>query len=304
MSKSNCFIVHIFNNCEFSGCLHFTTESERLIYPSGLIFTKIPSSRLLLILNKYKLYNPIYILEYNPDNKLNIPVKQTLNSLAGVYLCINLINGKIYVGSAAIKNMYRRYSAHLLKGKGGSLLVKRAVLKYGLENFAFVVIETTKNIKNKAEIISIEQKYIDMLNPKYNIAKIAGSLLNFKWSLESKLRLKKSLKLKTHLENLRILRINRRVSLETRKLLKEKALSRAKITNETRKKMSLNNNKAVKILAYFAKNGEIYQEFVSIAAAAEHFFNDRSRRSPIKYALAKNKLILNKYYLRRYNNIV
>jgi hypothetical protein len=55
-----------------------------------------------------------------------------------------LINGKTYVGSASINCMYKRYSSHLLKGIGGSLLLKRAVLKYGLENFAFLVIETTK----------------------------------------------------------------------------------------------------------------------------------------------------------------
>ena len=44
-----------------------------------------------------------------------------------------------------------------------------------------------------------EQKYIDLLKPKYNIAQIAGSLLNTKWSTESKLRLKKSTKMKQHL---------------------------------------------------------------------------------------------------------
>lgn len=32
-------------------------------------------------------------------NPLNLAIKQTLNSLAGVYLCINLIDGKIYVGA-------------------------------------------------------------------------------------------------------------------------------------------------------------------------------------------------------------
>jgi len=49
-----------------------------------------------------------------------------------------------------------------------------------LENFAFVVIEITKEVKNKEEILRIEQKYIDLLLPEYNIAKIAGSRLNTK----------------------------------------------------------------------------------------------------------------------------
>lgn len=41
-----------------------------------------------------------------------------------------------------------------------------------------MVIETTDQVSNKEEILRIEQKYIDLLKPKYNIAKTAGYLLN------------------------------------------------------------------------------------------------------------------------------
>ena len=36
---------------------------------------------------------------------------------------------------------------------------------------------------------SIEQKYIDLLQPTYNIVKFAGSVINLKWSAESRARL-------------------------------------------------------------------------------------------------------------------
>ena len=65
--------------------------------------------------------------------------------------------------------------------------------------------------------------------------------------------------------------------------------------------MSINNNKSVKIIAYSSDSNLVYREFLSIAAAASHFFNDRNRRSPIKYALQKNTKILNKYYLCKSN---
>ena len=69
--------------------------------------------------------------------------------------------------------------------------------------------------------------------------------------------------------------------------------------------MSLNNNKSIKIIAYFADSNLVYREFLSLERSSEGeaaVFNDRNRRGPIKYALAKNKLILNKYYLHKFSN--
>ena len=65
------------------------------------------------------------------------------------------------------------------------------------------------------------------------------------------------------------------------------ALKRAAVSSETRLKMSINNNKSEKIIAHFADTNLVYKEFASIAEAAEHFFTDRQRRAPIKYALQK-----------------
>ena len=255
------------------------------------------SPRLKSILIKNNLPKPIFMLEFDPIDKINLPVKKTLNSIAGTYICINLINKKLYVGSASINCMYRRYTGHLLKGIGGSINVSRAVLKYGLKNFAFVVIETTKQVKDRKEIIRIEQKYIDLLKPEYNIAKIAGSRLNTKWTLES--RNKHSIRVKEHLDKIRLLK--KPTSAETRDLLRTIALNRPPVTAVTRNKMSINNNKSVKLIAYLADSNIIFREFISIADAAEYFFNDRNRRGPIKYALTNNTKILDKYYLRKSN---
>jgi hypothetical protein len=82
--------------------------------------------------------------------------------------------------------------------------------KYGLENFAFVFIETTPYIKNVTEILRMEQQYIDTILPDYNIAKIAGSVLNTKWNLESKMKRKASTQFKEHLEKLRLINIGKK----------------------------------------------------------------------------------------------
>jgi hypothetical protein len=75
------------------------------------MFTALPSSRLQSILDKNNLNNYKYAMEYDPKNKIELPIKATLNSLPGAYVCINLVNGNMYVGSASINCMYRRYAA-------------------------------------------------------------------------------------------------------------------------------------------------------------------------------------------------
>uniref|UniRef100_A0A896Z2P5 GIY-YIG endonuclease n=1 Tax=Coniophora olivacea TaxID=85977 RepID=A0A896Z2P5_9AGAM len=263
------------------------------------MFTAVPSDRLEYFLKEKNITNYVHAMEYEPKQVIDQPVKSTLNSKAGTYLCINLVNGKKYVGSASQGGMYNRYCGHLLGGHGGSQNVKAAVKKYGIENFAFLVLETNENGKIRDEILATEQKYIDLLMPEYNIALFAGSVLNSKWSQDSRDRLVKSETYLKRMENLRLARKNTPVSEETRELLRANALERGPVSDETKLKMSINNNKSVAIQAYLADSDTLYREFLSIAEAAEHFFNDRDKRGPIKYALAKNTKILNKYYLRK-----
>ncbi len=62
-------------------------------------------------------------------------IYRTFAPLAGVYVIINLNNGKSYVGSAIPGQLYSRFHKHLF-GASGSKLVKHVVLKQGLENLA------------------------------------------------------------------------------------------------------------------------------------------------------------------------
>jgi group I intron endonuclease len=264
----------------------------------SLGFVEKPSNRLTQIFSQHNLPKPVYILEYF-GNKTG--VKKTLNNVAGVYICINLVNGKMYVGSAAFNRMFRRYRGHLYLASGGSNIVNKAVLKYGLINFAFIVIETVsaEHNQDKKAILNIEQKYLDQLNPDYNIVKVAGSVLNLKWSLESRKNLSLSiLNNKERLDKIRKLHSGKILSKETRKLIQKAALNRI-FSEETRKKMSMNNAKSVNITAYLNGSLFIQKKFTSIADAAEYFFQDRNKRSKIRTALEKNKLLLNKYELKR-----
>ena len=70
------------------------------------------------------------------------------------------------------------YSLSSLKSKAnGSIIIYRAILKYGYSNFSLDILEYCEpNL-----LIKREQYYIDLLNPEYNI-KVASSKIGFKHS--------------------------------------------------------------------------------------------------------------------------
>jgi group I intron endonuclease len=64
--------------------------------------------------------------------------------------------------------------------------IYRSLLKYGYSNFSLNILEYCK----PDSLIAKEQYYIDLLNPEYNICKVAGSSLGRKHSAETLLKFK------------------------------------------------------------------------------------------------------------------
>ena len=112
--------------------------------------------------------------------KTNLTKEQLLGS--GIYQIYNLVNGKIYVGSAA--SLYARHKGHLSqlrKKRHHSVLLQRACNKHGEGNFVFELLEL---VGNKNNLIAREQYWIDLLKPEYNICPKAGNSLGRKCSPE------------------------------------------------------------------------------------------------------------------------
>lgn len=90
-----------------------------------------------------------------------------------IYKIVNIVNGKEYVGSAIKFNIRKNYHlTSLRKNKHHCIKLQRSFNKYREENFIFVILQD--NI-NKSELLTIEQKYLDLLNPKLNTSKNAVS---------------------------------------------------------------------------------------------------------------------------------
>lgn len=95
------------------------------------------------------------------------------------------INGGLYVGSAV--NLAQRLRLHinaLVRGDHRNIHLQRAFNKYG--NPSFDILEI---VDNKEHLIQAEQKFIDALDPKYNIARTAGSQFGFRHSEKTKKRI-------------------------------------------------------------------------------------------------------------------
>lgn len=102
----------------------------------------------------------------------------------GVYKITNVVNNKCYIGSASKhkeingynKGFYIRSSKHisdLIHNKHSNKHLQASFNKYGDEAFKIEILE-----KCKPEMcIKLEQWYINLYKPEYNICKIAGSCL-------------------------------------------------------------------------------------------------------------------------------
>ncbi|ODV64583.1 hypothetical protein HYPBUDRAFT_115912 [Hyphopichia burtonii NRRL Y-1933] len=139
-----------------------------------------------------------------------------LKNKGGIYIIINKISRNYYIGSASINRLYTRFSNHMLNYHG-SKLIKRSILKYGLNNFIFAILEyypiisnlplnnsvtstskTNYNINNikyndyRHNLFELETMYISLLTPKYNILTEAGSSIGYKHTDETIEKLKLS----------------------------------------------------------------------------------------------------------------
>ena len=104
--------------------------------------------------------------------------------------------GKMYIGSTV--NLWSRFYEHT-KGYNSNIYLQNAFNKYGLDNFSFIVLEffslpdSSEDLTDEnLSLISLEQKYLDLIDDKYNINPKAGKTrLGSKHSEETKALLSK-----------------------------------------------------------------------------------------------------------------
>lgn len=238
----------------------------------------IMSERLKTIINELGL-NLVYCYE---NLNLEETRKQILNDtrgLSGVYMIINKTTKDYYIGSASTGRFYARFCNHVIYFRG-SKIVKLAIKKYDLKNFAFVVLDLYPDMvtkENNHELLHLEDKYLKLLVPNYNILTEAGSSYGYKHTEIDRQKMKDiysdaiNFSLNNELfkekfrEQIGKLNKGKNLSHETIERIREKALLRPPMLDETKKKCIVNTRPVV----LYNLDRTIYGQYSTILEAAK-----------------------------------
>lgn len=127
-------------------------------------------------------------------------IREENNGKVGVYCWVNNVNGKYYIGSG--DPLYLRLSDYYQVWyflARPNLYIVRAFCKYGMINFSLIILEYT----NSENLISCEQKWIDLLKPEYNINPTAGSSKGYKHLEENLEKMRSAALGRKHTEEVR-----------------------------------------------------------------------------------------------------
>ena len=239
---------------------------------------------------------PVFYYEDLSLQTIKDKIKEDTNNLSGVYLILNKVTLDYYIGSASTDNFYTRFYRHLIN-LTGSKIVKLAVRKYGLENFAFIIVELFPekvNRENNKKLLDLEDFYLKSLLPNYNILTEAGNTFGYKHTEIDRIKMKANYSDERR-EAISNLNKGKTLSEETRTKIKEKALARLPRTF-TEEALTNMQKKSKPIILYNKSNGTVYGEYSSIIDAANSIkYNEKTIR---KALLTEKKILLRRWIVK------
>jgi group I intron endonuclease len=184
----------------------------------------------------------------------------------------NLLNDIFYIGSASTNRINVKFRNHCIHFTGSRVL-KKAIIRYGLENFAFLIIKyypgfVRKENLNKHHLLLLEMEteYIKKLKPEYNILTQAGSSLGYRHTeiTKSKMKLNYSQERKTFCKNLNL---HKKFDEEKIKLFSKIA----KLRNENLKLREQISKKLSKPLILYNIDNTVFGKYKSLKFMAKTF---------------------------------
>lgn len=252
------------------------------------------SERLNIIIKELGLY-PVYTFENLSLESTRKNLLDKTKGLSGIYMIVNKITKDYYIGSAATNRFNARFSNHLIYFRG-SKIVKLAVKKYDIKNFAFIILELYPNIvtkENNKELLNLEDKYLKLLLPNYNILTEAGSSFGYKHTEVDRQKMKDFYG-QARRDMIGSLNRDKKLSSETIEKIREKALNRPPMSvaggSETKKKCIAHTRPVV----LYNLNGTVYGEYFTILDASKSINCDEKT---IRRALKTEKKLVKKQWI-------
>ena len=236
---------------------------------------------------------PVYIYENLDEKCIQDRVLNDTKNVAGIYLILNKINLSCYVGSASTNKFNTRFRKHLFNFSG-SKIVKAAVKKYKLKNFAFIILELFSEVvtkQNNKKLLDLEDYYLKSLLPDYNIITEAGNTFGYKHSEITRIKMVNnySIERRTRIGNLnrgKPLSDNHKANIKAAALIRKKPkYSMQSLTNM---------RKLSKPLIVYNLDKTVYGEYSSISSGAESL---RCSVKTISRALSTPKKILKRRWV-------
>lgn len=249
----------------------------------------IISSQLKYWLDKMNI-KPIAVFEELDKDVSKENLRSDTKNKSGIYGIINTVTGDFYIGSAVTNKFYSRFYKHLIRGIGNKN-ISTDLNKYGIESFAFIILEYFPNEvtkKNNPELMTLETYWIKTHLPSYNILLEAGNSFGFKHSEEVKQKMKDNYS-DVRKERTGSLNKGRQLSDSVKAQLREKALNR---TDEVKNKYRLASSKPVTL---YNHDGTVYMKFTGIRIMAKHFKCDHKT---INKFINADKLFRNEWYVK------
>ena len=283
----------------------FYTSSNRFDLPAKLSCFKY-STQVSNLANKNKSQSqiisnfikdndlsPVYVFENLHLDETKREILNSTRDISGIYLILNKITLDYYIGSASTGKFYSRFSNHLIYLTGNKI-VKLAVRKYKLSNFAFLILELFPekvNKQNNKKLIDLEDLYLKSLLPNYNILTEAGNSFGYKHTELDRIKMKTNYSLE---RRLRIGNLNRgnTFSPETLEKMRQKALSRNKVLYS--EQALLNMKKKAKSIILYNLDFTVFGEYFSITEAAKSI---NCSVKTINRALRSEKNILKRRFI-------
>lgn len=221
------------------------------------------SERLNTIINELGI-KPVFVYEnINSDNVIKQILDDT-RGLSGIYMILNKETKDYYIGSASTNRLYARFCNHIIYFRG-SKIVKLAIKKYGLHNFVFMVLELYPNVvnrENNKELLDLEDKYLKLFLPNYNILTEAGSSFGYK---HTEVDRKKMVDNYSEARKERIGKLNRGKNFSPEIIEKIREKGRPPMSEETKKKCICNTRSVI----LYNLNGTVFGKYFTIVDAAK-----------------------------------